>query len=269
LYDSYIRGIRWASDRIGNAGVIGFVTNAGFLDSSTSDGLRKCLADEFSSLYMFHLRGNQRTSGETSRKEGGKIFGSGSRAPIAISILVKNPQTAAHGHIRFFDIGDYLSREEKLEKISGYRNVSGVEEWQTIKPDEHGDWLNQRDGGFGQFIVAGDKKGDEKKIFDSFSLGVVTNRDAWTYNASRGILASNMRGMIDFYNAEVSRFDAHHEGLSKKDRDLKLSDFVDSDPRRISWTRGLKQELSKGRSFLFDETSLTPSMYRPFSKQWL
>ena len=79
LYDSYIRAIRWASDRIGDAGVIGFVTNAGWVEANTSDGLRKCLVDEFSSIYVFHLRGNQRTSGETSRKEGGKIFGSGSR----------------------------------------------------------------------------------------------------------------------------------------------------------------------------------------------
>lgn len=92
LYDSYIRAIRWASDRIGDAGVIGFVTNGGFLEASTADGLRKCLAEEFSSIHVFHLRGNQRTSGELSRREGGKIFDSGSRAPIAISILVKNPE---------------------------------------------------------------------------------------------------------------------------------------------------------------------------------
>jgi predicted helicase len=114
LYDSYIRAIRWASDRIGDAGIIGFVTNAGFVEANTADGLRKCLAEEFSSLYVFHLRGNQRTSGETSRKEGGKIFGSGSRAPIAISLLVKNPDAQSHGQIYFHDIGDYLSREEKL-----------------------------------------------------------------------------------------------------------------------------------------------------------
>ena len=93
MYDSYIRAIRWASDRIGEEGIIGFVTNAGFLDSSTADGMRKCLATEFSELYIFHLRGNQRTSGETSRKEGGKIFGSGSRSPIAISLLVKTSKT--------------------------------------------------------------------------------------------------------------------------------------------------------------------------------
>ncbi|MGE0429388.1 MAG: DEAD/DEAH box helicase [Hydrogenophaga sp.] len=126
LYDSYIRAIRWASDRVGTSGVVGFVTNAGWVDANTADGLRKCLADEFSSVYVFHLRGNQRTSGEVSRKEGGKIFGSGSRAPIAISLLVKNPNAKQHGEIYFHDIGDYLTREEKLEKIRHFASVAGI-----------------------------------------------------------------------------------------------------------------------------------------------
>ena len=126
LYDSYIRAIRWASDRIGNSGVIGFVTNAGFVEANTADGLRQCLVDEFSSIYVFHLRGNQRTSGEQSRKEGGKIFGSGSRAPIAISLLVKNPKAKQHGQVHFHDIGDYLSREEKLAKVADFASLAGV-----------------------------------------------------------------------------------------------------------------------------------------------
>ncbi|MFZ1853161.1 MAG: DEAD/DEAH box helicase family protein [Nitrosomonas sp.] len=113
LYDSYIRAIRWASDRIGNSGVIGFVSNASFVDGNSMDGLRKCLAEEFSRVYVFHLRGNQRTAGELSRKEGGKIFGSGSRAPIAISILIKNPNAAEHGQIYMHDIGDYLELTQK------------------------------------------------------------------------------------------------------------------------------------------------------------
>ncbi len=150
LYDSYIRAIRWASDRIGNAGVIGFVTNAGFLEANTADGLRKCLIEEFSSLYVFHLRGNARTSGEARRKEKDNVFGMGSRAPIAISLLVKNPDSVDHGQIYFHDIGDYLSREEKLEKISDYASVAGIEQWQQIIPDEHGDWLKQRDDSFNQ-----------------------------------------------------------------------------------------------------------------------
>ncbi|MFV0431282.1 MAG: DEAD/DEAH box helicase family protein, partial [Alphaproteobacteria bacterium] len=124
-YDSYIRAIRWASDRIGNQGVIGFVTNAGFMETAGGDGIRKCLAKEFSNLYFFHLRGNARTSGELRRKEKDNVFGSGSRAPIVISILVKNPNQKQQGQIYYHDIGDYLSREEKLQKIKDYISIEG------------------------------------------------------------------------------------------------------------------------------------------------
>ncbi len=272
LYDSYIRAIRWASDRIGDSGVIGFVTNAGWLEANAADGLRQCLVEEFSSLYVFHLRGNQRTSGELSRKEGGKIFGSGSRAPIAISLLVKNPNAQDHGQIHFHDIGDYLSREDKLEKISRYGSIAGItaaDGWKTITPDTHGDWLNQRDDGFADFIVLGDKKGDAAKLFDNFSLGVATNRDAWCFNSSRQAVTVNMTRMIGFYNAEVARFDGAHAGLDNRAREAKVDAFIDTDATRISWTRGLKQELAKGRTFNFVPDCITTSLYRPFTRQRL
>ena len=274
LYDSYIRAIRWASDRIGNAGVIGFVTNAGWVEANTADGLRKCLAGEFSNIYVFHLRGNQRTSGETSRKEGGKIFGSGSRAPIAISLLVKNPNAAEHGRIYFHDIGDYLSREEKLEKIAAYASLAGVTAqngWNSITPDEHGDWLKQRDDSFGEFMAIGNKNesGTAPAIFVNYSRGIATARDAWAYNASLAKLQVNMTSMISFYNAEVTRLNAAYPGLDKKAREEVLGGFINTNPQRISWTRGLKGELAKGRTFEFEAASVVPSLYRPFTKQWL
>jgi predicted helicase len=273
LYDSYIRAIRWASDRIGNSGVIGFVTNAGFLEANTADGLRQCLAEEFSSIYVFHLRGNQRTSGELSRKEGGKIFGSGSRAPIAISVLVKNPDAAQHGQIRFYDIGDYLSREEKLTKINAFVSLAGITSaggWQPITPDGHGDWLKQRAGSFAELIALGDKKGDSAKLFENFSQGVLTARDAWCYNASKKELTANMTRMIAFYNREVMRLSDAFPELDKKGRETKVeAGFIDTESSQISWSRSLKQELSKGRQFAFDDRCLTQSLYRPFRKQWL
>ncbi len=269
LYDSYIRAIRWASDRIGNTGVIGFVTNAGFLEANTADGLRKCLADEFSSIYVFHLRGNARTAGELRRKEKDNVFGMGSRAPIAISLLVKNPNAATHGEIYFHDIGDYLSREEKLEKIEAFTSVAGIADWQTVTPDEHGDWLKQRDDSFGEFMVLGDKKGDAAKLFDNFSLGVVTNRDAWAYNTSQNKLEGNMGSMIAFYNAELARFNRTYPSLDKKARETALSNFIDTNPERISWTHNVKQEFAKGRELAFEGDSVVPSLYRPFTKQWL
>ena len=269
VYDSYIRAIRWASDRIGDRGVIGFVTNAGFLDSSTADGLRRCLVEDFSSLYVFHLRGNQRTSGEASKKEGGKIFGSGSRAPIAISLMIKNPEAENHGRVYFHDIGDYLTREQKLERISSYGSVSGITDWKLLTLDSHGDWLRHRNGDFNKFIPMGDKKGGAQRIFDGFTLGVVTNRDAWVYNSSSANLGFNVRRMIEFYNCEASKFAAEYGDLPVRQREGVVGDVIDSDPKKISWTRSLKHALLRGKVFEYDENCCVHGLYRPFFKQWM
>jgi predicted helicase len=272
LYNSYIRAIRWASDRIGDAGVIAYVSNAGWIDSNTADGLRRCLAEEFSNIHVFHLRGNQRTSGERSRKEGGKIFGGGSRTPVAITLLVKNPATKKQGQIHFHDIGDYLTREEKLEIVSRFGSIGGIAKarrWQGITPNEHGDWLGQRDVGFNDFISLGDKRGTGPRLFDNFSLGVVTNRDAWACNASRDALSTNMQAMIGFYDAELARFDVAHPHADRKARGDAVDDFIDTDPTKISWTHNLKEDLAKSKSFQFEEACLTSSLYRPFTRQWL
>lgn len=273
LYDSYIRAIRWASDRIGDAGVIAYVSNASWLDANTMDGLRKCLAEEFASIYVFHLRGNQRTSGELSKREGGKIFGSGSRTPVAITLLVKNPTAAEKGRIRFYDIGDYLSREEKLSILNRLGSIGGIERehgWRTLVPDGHGDWLNQRDNNFDAYIAMGDKTGRETvTVFSGYSGGVKTQRDAWAYNASREALAANMTAMIGYYNSEVGRFDAAHQHLDRKTRDSASGGFISSDSTKISWSDGLKSALNRGHVYEFGEDCLVQSIYRPFTPQWL
>jgi predicted helicase len=272
LYDSYIRGIRWASDRIGKSGIIGFVTNAGWIDGRAADGLRKCLVDEFSSIYIFHLRGNQRTSGEQSRKEGGKIFGSGSRAPIAISLLVKNPQASAQGQIHFHDIGDYLATEQKLGIISDFRSLLGVTAangWTAIQPDDRGDWLKQRDAGFEKHIVMGDKKTDQPVIFENYSSGVKTQRDAWCYNASRSQLEFNIRRTIDFYNSELKGLNATHPDCERTAREQAVEVYLSNDPTRISWTRGLRADVIKNKPVEFRTNASASCLYRPFTKQWL
>jgi predicted helicase len=272
LYDSYIRAIRWASDRIGEAGVIGFVTNAGWVDGNTADGVRKCLAEEFASVHVFHLRGNQRTSGERSRREGGKIFGQGSRAPIAITLLVKNPQAAYRGRIFFYDIGDYLSREEKLSIIRGFGSLGGIataRKWLTITPDEHGDWLGQRDKSFKAYIPLGDKKGAEPRLFEQYSGGVSSGRDAWVYNPSAKALAANVQKTLAFYNAEVDRFSAAWGHAPRRNRAEVLDNFIDTDPKKISWTAGLKTDLLRGRRHAFTPTAIAQCMYRPFTRSWL
>ncbi len=273
LYDSYIRAIRWASDRIKDCGVIGFVTNASFIDTKSMDGLRKCLVEEFSSLYIFHLRGNQRTSGELSRKEGGKIFGSGSRAPIAISILVKNPNAQQRGKIYFRDIGDYLTRQEKLTMIESLGSINGItrskQGWQIITPDKHGDWIKQRDDSFKKFLAIGVKKGHDKKLFKIYSCGLKTNRDAWAYNSSYKILENNMHNMITFYNSEVERFNDAYPHADHKIRANAVNNFINADESKISWSHNVKQELVRGKILKFEDACLMQSLYRPFTRQWL
>jgi len=272
LYNSYIRAFRWASDRIGAAGIVAFVSNGGWIDGNAADGLRKCFADEFSSIHVFHLRGNQRTSGERSRKEGGKIFGQGSRTPIAITFLVKNPAVAEQGRIFFHDIGDYLSREQKLAIIEGFGSIEGLTragKWQAITPDEHGDWIAQRDTRFSTFIAMGDKDSGGPAIFETYSRGVATGRDAWAFNPSRQALEDNMRRMIGFYNAEVDRFDAAQPEADQQRRAALVDEFVNADPKKISWSDGLKTDLVRGRRHQFRTEALMKSLYRPFSPQWL
>ncbi|TDK67469.1 DEAD/DEAH box helicase [Sapientia aquatica] len=272
LYDSYVRAIRWASDRIGSSGVIGFVSNASFVDGSNMDGLRKCLVDEFSSIYVFHLRGNQRTSGELSRKEGGKIFGAGSRAPIAITILIKNPKSVEHGKILFHDIGDYLSQKDKLEKIESFKSINGISDsngWIPITPDEHNDWINQRDNSFEEHICLGNKKDKTNPtIFENYSMGVATNRDAWSYNFSQKSLKVNLSKTIEFFNKEIERYKEACIGLTKQNYP-NVDDFVENNPSEISWSRGLKKSISRGKTSEYSSKFQRQALYRPFSKQWI
>lgn len=265
LYDSYIRAFRWASDRIGDAGVMAFVTNAGWIDGNASDGMRKCLAEEFSDLYIFHLRGNQRTSGELSRKEGGKIFGSGSRAPIAISVLVKNPNATEHGRIHFHDIGDYLDQKKKLAIIRDFSSIEGISEvkgWKTITPDQNNDWLDQVDRSFDKFPILGEKRGEDEALFENYSSGVKTNRDAWCYNASKKKLEHNMHRMIDFYNSEVDRF--HASDMSRR-----AEEFINTDPKKMSWDRVQRNDVTRGKKVPYDPNSVRPGLYRPFDRKWM
>ena len=262
LYNSFVRAIRWASDRIGNRGVVGFVTSAGWLDGAAMAGLRKCLCKEFASLYVLNLRGDQRTSGEISKQEGGKLFGGGSRTPIAITILVKNPASVDQGAVNYYDIGDYLTREDKLEKLKAFAEGKSKIEWQQIQPDEHGDWTNQRDPVFDTFLVLGDKKNKgADTVFRNYSLGLATTRDHWCYNFSRTDLESNVCRSLDFYNSEVERYSA-------SDKRIPARDFVSNDPTVFSWDRNQRNWVGRGIRIDFKAEAVYPSAYRPFLKQW-
>jgi predicted helicase len=269
LYDSYFRAFRWATDRIGEKGVICFVTNGAFIDSFSADGFRKVLADEFSSIWCLNLRGNQRTQGEVSQREGGKIFGKGSRTPVTITLLVKNPYRPGPATIYYHDIGEYLSREEKLTKITRFSDIRGVE-WQKIMPNDAGDWINQRSELFETFVPLGDKKAvTSDTIFSIYSNGVKTNRDAWAFNFSRKELLKNMDRTINAYNAERERFHAAVSTGGVSMTDEAVDAFVDPDPGKISWTLRLKDDLRKNKPAVFNDSAPMQSMYRPFCKQWI
>lgn len=270
-YDSYIKAFRWSSDRIaGNpdGGIIAFISNGSWLDAKAQDGFRACLEAEFTDIYVLNLRGNQRTSGELSRKEGGKIFGGGSRTPITISFLVKNPAKAGQkATIHYHDIGDYLTREQKLDRVKKFKSVHGrAIDWQIIEPTNRHDWINQRDGLFDTFIPLEDKdsKINPQTFFNISSRGVATSRDAWCYNSSSNKLKEDIKKSIEFYNSEVDRVAAE---LIKNPK-LSLDEILNLDATKFSWDRAQKNsDLPKGRKYKFDADSVRDVLYRPFFVQ--
>ncbi len=275
LYDSYIKAFRWASDRInanGNkdGGIVAFISNGAWLDGNAQDGMRKCFEEEFSSIYVLNLRGNQRTSGELSRKEGGKIFGSGSRTPIAITFLVKNPKAEnKKAVIHYHDIGDYLSREDKLKMVKAFRSLgAGKIDWQIIEPNDKQDWINQRDELFDTLIeLTPQKKFDTKakNWFTLNSLGVGSSRDAWVYNYSRSSLKNNMKSTIDFFNCQVEDW----EKTKKTGTKISVNDFINKDTTKISWSSSLIPKLEGCKKASFEENKTHIALYRPFVKEFL
>ena len=285
LYDSYVRAIRWATDRIKDEGIVAFVTNGGYLDGKSMDGLRHCLQKELTHLYCFNLRGNTRNSGERVKKEGGKIFGSGSRANITITLLIRAPQDKSTPKgIYYHEVDDYLNRDAKLNELKELKSVNNIK-WQEIQPDKNNDWLNQRDPKFSQYLPMGTEVTKSQfiknlkhsatinSIFGIYSAGLVTSRDAWTYNYNKQELIRNMHSCISFYNTQVQDFHAVH---ATKINNLKLVDkisyvrkFIQYNSREIHWDVAKEKDIAQKKKSTFDESKIRLGLYRPFSKQYL
>lgn len=259
LYDSYIKAFRWATDRLeGGKGIVAFISNGGWIDGNAMDGFRQTLQEEFDLIYVFNLRGNLRTSGELAKKEGGSVFRTGTRTPIAITILVKNnpvnsvnPVKKEPGRIFYRDIGDYLSTDKKLEIIRDVRSMLDEKmELVEIHPNVKNDWINQRDGLFDMLIALGDKKNISNQTFfvSKYSNGVKTNRDAWCYNFSYNSLENNMRTTIEYYNSCLNSAPVEN-------------------PVKITWIRETLANHKKKKVGIFDEINIRNSIYRPFCKQ--
>ena len=264
LYDSYVRAFRWATERVGENGVVAFVSNGGWIDSNSGDGIRLCLAEEYAQIYVYNLRGNQRTAGELSRREGGKVFGSGSRNTVAILIGVRDSSHPGSCEIFYRDIGDYLSRDEKLAIID-QSELDSVD-WQTVTPNEHGDWVNQRNADFQAWPVIGHKSGG-KPVFVEYSGGLLSARDTWAYNFSRMAVESNIRRMVDFYNGQIDGYARYCELNEIADPRTHVDAFIDADATKISWGGSLKDEFARSRRIVYKPSAVRVGMYRPFQRQ--
>ena len=260
LFDTYMRAFRWASDRIQGRGVIGFVSNAGWLASMAGSGVRACFSAEFSQIYVLNLRGNQRTAGELSRREGGKIFGSGSRAPIALTLLVQDPRHAGPATLHYHDIGDYLTRADKLAKLNELRSIRNVD-WQQLQPDTYGDWLKHRDTRFTEFIPIGEKRKSThtQGIFEMYSFGIISTRDVWVYSFNRRQLEAQVSQSMAYFNEEIERKNAELPLID-------LKNWIRYDATRIHWSTGFLNGLERNQRKELHLNSIRCSMYRPFQK---
>ena len=260
LYDSYFRALRWASDRIGERGVIAFVSNSSFVDGNSADGVRLSLQEEFSQIFIYDLKGNARTSGERRRREGGNVFEEGSRTGVAITVLVKDPSHSSTAEVFYAEAEDYATRQEKLDQITAYgsiEGISGADAFRSVTPNQHGDWISSRDERFMTFQEIGNKslKGKEATpaIFRQYSNGLKTNRDAWCYNFSQEAVELNMRRMIDNYNAAVEA------GTT--------AEAINTDSTQINWNRQLIRDLVSRKHHEFNADSIRSGIYRPFCAQ--
>ena len=266
LYDTYKMAIRWASDRIGEQGIVALVTNGSWIDGNVDSGVRACLAEEFSAIYVLNLRGNARTSGELRRCEGDNAFGQGSRAPVAITILVRNSNAAHDGcRILYRNVGDYLKREEKLRVLRDARSIEGVADWEEVTPDRHHDWIGQRSEEFQRLFPLGSKEAKagktEDTIFKLFSNGYKTGKDAYLYNFSRNACARNARLMTEEYLAAL--------GVREERPAYTVEEAVGLYSSNIRWDRELKRRVQQGVLTEFSGAKLREVIYRPFVKQHL
>lgn len=269
LYDSYLRAFRWATDRIGDQGVVAFVSNGGWIDGNTGDGVRLSMAEDFTDLYVFNLRGNQRTAGEQSRKEGGKVFGSGSRNTVAITIGIKDPNKSSFD-LHYRDIGDYLTAADKL-RIVDTETVESIK-WESITPNTYGDWVNQRSDAFGTWPVLGEKKGDSTAFFTTFSAGLKTGRDAWAYAQTKTILVAKLGELTASYSKTLPVLQMwFNESAVSSPRASDTTRFLQnhpqfSNPGRFSWTENLKRLAAKNELVPVKSERVFTSLYRPFTR---
>ena len=264
LADPYVKAIRWASDRIGDEGVVALVTNNGFLDGMAFDGMRKHLADDFDAIYILDLSGNVRKNPKLSGTTH-NVFGI--QVGVSINFFIKKNDSAnSPAKIFYARVDEFWRKKEKyryLDSKEHYRNV----DWKPVTPDRRHTWLTEGlHSEFETFIPMGSREAKTGKdeavdvIFKLYSPGVNTARDAWAYNFNRDALTENMERMIDTYNEQVFKW------VRLADQNANVDDFVISKNKKIKWSDTLKRNLKRGRGTDFLQTKVRASLYRPFLK---
>jgi predicted helicase len=272
LSDPYVKAIRYAADRIGDAGVVCYVNNDSFVAEKTFDGMRKHLARDFDAIYVLELGGNVRKnptlSGTTHN-----VFGI--QVGVSINLFVRLPRGAGakrRAKIHYHAVPIDWRREQKYDFLNKAGSIAGVK-WKRLSPDKNYNWLtNESDRAFAEFIPLGSKEakalpnGDLSVVFRTYSLGVGTNRDEWVFDFSDEHLAKKVKRLIQNYNAEVTRAEEqqHAEGPIAD-----IDSFVNNDANFVKWTDRLKESLLRGKRLRFDSTIIRAGMYRPFARQFL
>lgn len=274
LYDSYVRAFRWASDRIGDNGVISFVSNGSYVDNLAFSGFRRELLKEFNHVYVFNLRGNCRSSGEFRKKEAGNVFGEGSRTLICIITLVKHKGKPFDGFVHYKDIGDYKDRETKLKEIEDYSSISNID-WKEIAPDRSNDWINQKNEEYEMFLPLINNMNKSDASFslyrDNISIGIMTAKDNWVIGFNSETILENMKEFVRTFNNEQNRI----LNLLKQNKIFNVKEKLDFakknitfDKTRIKWSDDLIKRLLRGKAII-DAGDIRDIMYRPFVKKKL
>ncbi len=251
------------------------MVNGGFIDSSSADGFRKCVVREFSEIYVLNLRGDLNAQMQGKKYgEGGNIFDK--KVGVAIVFFVKDVNAKKECQIHYYDIGDYLSREAKLEKLENFKTLESVP-FVRIVPNQKGDWINQRGDDFDKLLPLKSEK-KEQGVFMINATGVATNREFWAYNFSKKTLKDSMQRCIDAYNEDLARFQKDEFIKKCEDKNLKKSDYykelsdkdISIDTTKIAWSANLKNHFIRNEKLAdFDENKVRIASTSPFSKQYL
>ena len=267
LSDPYVKAILWASERIGEEGIVAFVTNNGFLDGLAFDGMRKHLAQDFDTIYILDLGGNVRKNPKLSGTTH-NVFGI--QVGVSINLFIKRNAVRSDPEptkIFYAPLDEFWRKEEKYNYLDSKEHYQNVE-WRQITPDHQCAWLTEGlHAEFDSFIPMGTKEAKASKlmetnvIFHTFGVGLQTSRDAWLYNFDKNALIQNVKRTMEFYNPQVLKW-----LVTPEKSIVSIDNFVSYDDTKISWSSGLKQKLKSGKLAEFSETKLRHSLYRPFTK---